>query len=75
MGFYVANSDDKLIRGVAAAGTINTEDTVLNGEFKKQKEQELMQNWSEKRMHGQFFREMRETVDKDKAWNGYQEVI
>ena len=29
LGIYVANSDEKLISGVASAGTINTEDTVL----------------------------------------------
>ena len=40
----IANSEEKLIRGVAAAETINTEDTVRNEEFKKQKAQELKQN-------------------------------
>ena len=36
--------------------------------FKKQKAQELKQNWNEKKMHGQFLREMSEEVDKDKTW-------
>ena len=35
LGFYVANSEETLIKGVAAAETINTEDTVTSGEFKK----------------------------------------
>ena len=43
LGFYVANSEENLIRGVAAAEIINTEDTVMSGEFKKQKAQELKQ--------------------------------
>ena len=51
-GFYVANSEEKFIRGVAVAETINTEDTVTGGEFKKQKTQELKQNWRKKKMHG-----------------------
>ena len=68
LGFYVANSEDNLIKGVAAAGTINTEDAILSRELKKQKEKELRQNWNEKRMHGQFVREMPEKVDKDKTW-------
>ena len=68
LGFYVANSDDNLIRGVAAAGTTNMEDTILGRELKKQKEKELRQNWNEKRMHGQFVREMSEKIDKDKTW-------
>ena len=35
LGFYVANSEENLIRGVAAAEEISTEDTVTGGEFKK----------------------------------------
>ena len=54
LGFYVANSEENLIRGVAAAETINTEETVMSGEFKKQKTQELKQNCREKKIHGQF---------------------
>ena len=34
LGFYVTNSEENLIRGVAAAETINTEDTLVSGEFK-----------------------------------------
>ena len=41
LGFYVANSEKNLINGVAAAETINTENTVTSGEFKKQKVKEL----------------------------------
>ena len=48
LDFYVASSEENLIEGVAAAETINTEDTVTIGEFKKQlensKNQELKQN-------------------------------
>ena len=65
MGFYVANSEENPIRGVAAAETINTEDTIMSGEFIKKKAQEL---WHEKKMHGQFVREMLDKVDKDKTW-------
>ena len=50
--FYVTNSEEKLIRGVAVAETTNTEDTVTSGEFKKQRIQELKQNWREKKMQG-----------------------
>ena len=44
LGFYVANSEENFIRGVAAAETINTEDTIMSGEFTKQKAQELKKN-------------------------------
>ena len=68
LGFYVAHSEENLIKGVYAAETINAEDTLTNGEFKKQIEQELKQNWIEKKMYGQFIREMPENVDKNKTW-------
>ena len=68
LGFYVANSEENLIKGVYAAKTINTEDAVSSGEFKKQIEQERKQNWTEKKMYGQFVREMPENVDKNKTW-------
>ena len=45
------SSEEKLIRGYAVAETINIEDTVTSAEFKKQKTQELKQNWREKKMH------------------------
>ena len=60
MGFYVANSCEDLIRGVAAAGKVRTEG--------KTEEQGLKQKWNEKRMHGKFVREMPEKVDKKKTW-------
>ena len=41
LAFYVTNSEKDLIKGVAAAETINSEDTVTSGEFKKLKSQEL----------------------------------
>ena len=56
LGFYAANSEENLIRGVAAAETINIEDTVMSGEFKKQRAQEPKQNWHEKKLHGQLVR-------------------
>ena len=52
LGFYVANSEENLIKGVSAAETICTEDTVTSGEFKRKKAQKLKQNWHEKKMHG-----------------------
>ena len=62
LDFYIANSEENLIKGVAATETINTENTVTSEKFKKQKVQELKQNWRQKKMHGQFI-------------NGYPKVI
>ena len=67
--FYVANSEEKLIRGVAAAETINTKETITSAEFKKQKEKELKEKWSEKRMQKPFISETTDKVDKEKTWH------
>ena len=56
LGFYVANSEEKLIREVSAAEAINTRETITSAESKKQKVKELKERWSEKRMQGQFIR-------------------
>ena len=58
LGFYVANSEENLIRWVLTAETINTRETITRAaEFKKEREKELKEKRSEKRMHGQFIRE------------------
>ena len=66
--FYVTNSEENLIRGVSAAGIINTRENITSVEFKTQKAKELMEKWSEKGMHGQFIRETTEKVDQEKTW-------
>ena len=68
LGFYVVNSEKNLIRGVPAAETINTRQTILSVEFKKEKAVEQKEKWSEKRIHRQFMRETTEKVDKEKTW-------
>ena len=41
LGFYVASSEENLIRGVSAAETINTRETITSVGFMKQKAKEL----------------------------------
>ena len=60
LGFYVANSEENLIRGVSVAEKVNTRETILTVKFKIQKAKELKEKWSEKRMYGQFIRETTE---------------
>ena len=68
LGFYVANSEELLIRGVCASETIQTEETMEKEEFKRRLAEELKQTWTGKAMHGQFVREMPEKVDRIKSW-------
>ena len=41
LGFYVANFEENVVRGVTVAETINTEDTVTSGKFKNRKHKNL----------------------------------
>ena len=50
------------------AEAIHTRETITSVEFKKQREKELKEKCSEKRMHGQFIRETTEKFDKEKTW-------
>ena len=50
---------------------ISTIITLTSGEFKILIEQELKQNWTEKKMYGQFVRKMPENVDKNKTWQWF----
>ena len=76
LGFYAANSDENLIRRVDAAETINTEDTVTSREFKKQKVQELKQNWHEtKKCMNSLLGKWQRKLIKMKLGNGYPKVI
>ena len=72
--FYVNSFDENLIKGVTSADTRNTEDPVTSGEFKKLKEQELEQNWHEKKMYGLFVREIPEKVDQERTWQWLSKV-
>ena len=68
LGFYIANSEENLVRGISAAKTVNTRETITSVKFKKQKAKELKEKLSEKRMHRQVIRETTEKVDKEKTW-------
>ncbi|XP_065069753.1 uncharacterized protein LOC135694801 [Rhopilema esculentum] len=68
LGQYVLNSREQLLRGVCFEGTIRTDSTMPNKEFKKKVANDLENNWMGKNMYSQFVREMPENVDKKKTW-------
>ena len=73
--FYVANSEKDLIKGVAAAETINNEDTVTSGEFKKLKSQELKKNGVKRKCMDSLSGKSQRTLIKIELGNGYPKVI
>ena len=69
VGCYSASPQENLIRGVAAAQTINTEDVVAN--IIQKIAQQLKQNWNEQflsEQSEQFVSEMPERFGDNKTW-------
>ena len=52
LGFYVANSEGLLIRGVCASGTIQTEGTMEKEEFKGERQKSSNRNGQERQCMG-----------------------
>ena len=69
LGLYVRDSLEKLIQAVCNANILDTAEVKSKSEYKRKITNELKQGWSEKRMYGQFVREMPEKIDKEKTWN------
>ena len=67
LGWYVKNNIQPLLAAVRTRRTIIHEETVDPKEFKKIKEEQRKNEWTAKRMHGQFARDM-EDKDKNKTW-------
>ena len=64
LGWYVKNNIEPLLVAVRKSRTITHEETVDPKEFKKTKEEQRKNEWTAKRMHGQFARDM-ENKDKN----------
>ena len=67
LGWYVKNNIEPLLVAVRKSRTITHEETVDPKEFKKTKEEQRKNEWTAKRMHGQFARDM-EDKDKNNTW-------
>ena len=62
-GWYVKNNMEPLLVAVRTSRAITHEETVDLKEFKKTKDEQRKNEWTAKRMHGQFAKDME---DKDK---------
>ena len=64
------NSLDDLLPGVIVTGKIKSEETVSKNEFKTSWNNELkLDSWKEKRLHGQFLREIPGTTHVRETWS------
>ena len=70
-----ANSEENLIKGVTAAETINTEDTVTSGEFKKQKHKNLNKTGMKRKYMDNSSGKCQRKLKSIEPDNGYPEKI
>ena len=57
-----------LLKGLEKVGIVKTENLKEKEDFKKNSQNEFKNKWHEKRMYGQFVREMPEEMYKDLSW-------
>ena len=67
LGWYVKNNIEPLLAAVRKGRSITHKETVDPKEFKKTKEEQRKNEWTAKRMHGQFARDV-EDKDKNNTW-------
>ena len=67
LGWCVKNNVEPLLVAVRTSRAITHEETFDPKEFKKTKEEQRKNEWTAKRMHGQFARDM-EDKDKNNTW-------
>ena len=68
LAWYLKNSNERLLAGVRGIGILNSDAAKEKRVFKQERQNATLNRWKEKKMHGQFLRDMPETVDKDKIW-------
>ena len=56
------------LKGLEKVGIVKTENRKEKEDFKKNSKNEFKNKWHEKRMYGQFVREMPEEIDKGLSW-------
>ena len=61
-----------LLQGVRTSSVIGSEETVSKDKFKTSWSNEKLSSWREKRLHGQFVREIRETTHVEESWSWLQ---
>ena len=67
LGWYVKNSEELMLKAVKWQGIIHTDVAMKPEEFKKDRKMERESRWMNKKMHGQYVREMKE-IDEEKTW-------
>ena len=75
LGFYVANSEEKLIKVVSAAKTINMEDTLRGREFKNRQNKNVNKTGLKRKCMDSLSGKCKRMLIRIKLGNGYPNVI
>ena len=67
LGWFIKNNIQPLLAAARTSSTITHKESVDPKEFKKIKEEQRKNEWTAKRMHGQFARDM-DSKDKNNTW-------
>ena len=69
LGWYIRNSSEHILKLLSESNIIDTEASTEPEEFKKVATDELKSRCREKRMYGQFVREIKKDINENKSWN------
>ena len=68
VAWYIKNAVEPLLLEMRRSGMIKTEDCKDKKHYKTVKVTETVSRWTEKPMHGQFYRDVEERTDQEKRW-------
>ena len=68
LGLHMRGLNEMLLKGVKKVGIVKTENLIEKEDFKKNSQNEFKNKWHEKRLYGQFVREMSQEIDKYLSW-------
>ena len=74
LAWYFRNSNERVMAGIRKIKIFYSEGAKEKNEFKRERQNASLNSWKEKKMYGQFLREMPETVDKDKTWEWTRKI-
>ena len=68
VAWYIKNATEPLLLEVRGSGLVGIEDCKDKTQYKRLKATETENRWTEKRMYGQFYRDIEEKTDTEKRW-------
>lgn len=68
IGWYIHNSDEPLLQEVQEKEIVEARDCVSKNEYRRRDLDQSEEKWRNKKMYGQYVREVSESADEGKTW-------